>query len=168
MNFHIWWVIGSDNVVHCLNAAAQLDGCCLAWANRVRGERVTGLRQTWLVAIKPTKYTSHVLLPRLKIFFLVSQSRSCSCPWWMLSWPWRGNNDSPWWNWFVEPLIHHRKRLIRGIYSWPDQRMREFEMPGCDQLQWGPLGPHPEQSKCLWRNWSRLEEGWICIVEANL
>jgi hypothetical protein len=33
----------------------------------VMGERLPALGQTWLVAIIPTKYTNHVLLPRLKI-----------------------------------------------------------------------------------------------------
>jgi len=39
----------------------------------VKGEDVLALGQTWLVAILPTEYTSQVLLPRLKIFSLVSE-----------------------------------------------------------------------------------------------
>ncbi len=39
----------------------------------VKGEELLALGNTWLVAIVPTEYTSHVLLPRLKIFSLVSE-----------------------------------------------------------------------------------------------
>jgi hypothetical protein len=39
----------------------------------VKGEELLALGHTWLVAIVPAEYTSHVLLPRLKIFSLVSE-----------------------------------------------------------------------------------------------
>jgi hypothetical protein len=39
----------------------------------VKGEELLALGLTWLVAIVPTEYTNHVLLPRQKIFSLVSQ-----------------------------------------------------------------------------------------------
>jgi hypothetical protein len=39
----------------------------------VKGEELLALVQTWFVAIIPTEYTSHVLLPRLKIFSFVSK-----------------------------------------------------------------------------------------------
>ncbi len=39
----------------------------------VKGEEVLALGHIWLVAIVPTEYTNQVLLPRLKIFSLVSE-----------------------------------------------------------------------------------------------
>jgi len=53
-------------------------GCTLiVWPNAiVTGEVLLVLGQIWLVAIVPTEYTSHVLLPRLKIFSRVSEMRN--------------------------------------------------------------------------------------------
>jgi hypothetical protein len=39
----------------------------------VKEEDILALGQTWLEAIVPTEYTNHVLLPRLKIFSLLSE-----------------------------------------------------------------------------------------------
>ncbi len=42
----------------------------------VKGEELLALGHTWFVAIIPTEYTSHVLLPRLKIFSFISEIRN--------------------------------------------------------------------------------------------
>jgi hypothetical protein len=42
----------------------------------VKGEELLALGHTWLAAIVPTEYTNQVLLPRLKIFSLVSEIRN--------------------------------------------------------------------------------------------
>jgi hypothetical protein len=42
----------------------------------VKGEEFLALGHIWLVAIVPTEYTNQVLLPRLKIFSLVSEIRN--------------------------------------------------------------------------------------------
>ncbi len=42
----------------------------------VKGEELLALGHIWLVAIVPTEYTNQVLLPRLKIFSLVSEIRN--------------------------------------------------------------------------------------------
>jgi hypothetical protein len=55
----------------------QPDCTITAWPKLiVNGEDVLALGHTWLVAIVPTEYTSHVLLPRLKIFSHVSEIRN--------------------------------------------------------------------------------------------
>jgi hypothetical protein len=52
-------------------------------------EELLALRQTWFVAIIPTGYTSHVLLPRLKIFSLVSEILNLKLDWINVAWPGR-------------------------------------------------------------------------------
>ncbi len=55
----------------------QPDCTVTAWPELiVNGEDVLGLGHTCFVAIVPTEYTNHVLLPRLKIFSLLSEIRN--------------------------------------------------------------------------------------------
>ena len=59
----------------------------------VKGEELLALVQTWFVAIIPTEYTSHVLLPRLKI------------------WPGRGSPTSLERCVFIKTIWHSQKKV---------------------------------------------------------
>ena len=142
----------------------QPDCTVTAWPELiVKGEDVLALGHTWLVAIVPTEYTSHVLLPRPKIFSLVSRSGICSWPWSVSSWRRTVNPCSRGWCWFWGRSCPHRRKWCPSVGSLWGQIRTTSGTSWCPRWRGGVPDRPPAWRKCLswsWSEWAATQNSY--------
>ncbi len=96
----------------------------------VRGEELLALGQTWFVAIVPSEYTSHVLLPRPKIFSLLSEILNLQLFLMSITLARKREPMQSCTIFVSKPSDPHRKMLNPDVCNWRGQKTKSLKCFG--------------------------------------